>query len=314
MKKLNNKGFAISTILFSILILGTLVFGALYSTMIYNSTEKATENCPNDCPKCVCPTPPEEEVEDRCTDEFVIGTEHFCVLYKDSTNVVALAKYNLNLGCKAGDPGCDYPRFISDEPEGLQSKKANGVGKGTVAAINRLEVSSTQYGYYDMINIPSNVAEYNHTTLSNIDTLYNGIANPLRGYVNGYKTKLQNIITTNNLGITNLKVRLLNIDELNDDVNFSCVDVNNKKIIYYNDGQSHDNNRWDCIENSNNKWLFSTSYWTAVAHKGGQDPIYLLTIDGSSITKDATGTSDDTNGVRPVIEISRSDFNRMQKV
>lgn len=305
MKRLNNKGFAISTILFSILILGTLVFGTLYSTMISNSPEKATENCPSNCPKCVCPAPPEEESDDKCTDEFIIGTEHFCVLFKDNTNVVALAKYNLNIGS----------HFITDEQEGLQSKNANEIEKGTVKATTDVQSESTMYGYYKMLDIQSNVSKYNNVTkdLPNINLLISSSSVLLTGYVDEYDTKLRDIISTNNLGISNLKVRLLNIDDLNDSNNFSCSDVDNKTILYYNDNNSHDNNTWQCVETPNNKWLFSTSYWTAVAHKGGQNIIYILAINGTTIYKDDLGTSDDMYGVRPVIEISRSDFNRMRK-
>lgn len=303
MKRLNNKGFAISTILFSILLIFVSVLIVTYSVIATNPDKKAGAQCPNGCENtnCVCP----EKQEEKCANEFIVGTEHFCVLYQDSTNVVALAKYNLNLGRNK----------VENEPEGLQSKKTKEFGVGSVASLNLIEISSNQYGYYDMLNIQSNVAKYNQTRLKDINNLHNGMSKPLIDYVNGYKNKLLEIINTNHLGInsSNLKVRLLNIDDISDTNNFSCLDVHGKTILYYNDGVSHDNNTWKCTENYNNRWLFWTNYWTAVAHKGGQNLVYTLSIMGSEISKEASGTTDDSYGVRPVIEISKSEFDNLPK-
>lgn len=320
MKKLNNNGFAISTILFSVLIIFISVLAVSYATIVSNPDKKKNK-CPDGCnnDNCICPKEYEQKSEEKCSNEFIIGTEHFCVLSfeKNSSNkeyAVALAKYGLNLGCKSGDAECSHSRFISGEPEGLQSKKTfEERAKGTVAALNQLNVSSTEYGFYDMINVPSKVTRYNQTTLRNIDELVNGITTDLRKYVNNYKTKLSSINTANNLGITEINVRLLNLDDLNNTNNFSCKDPFNKKIIEYNNNYAYGDNTWNCVVSSDKEWLYWGTYYTGVANKGGQEPLYVITISGSSIAKDATGTSDDINVIRPVIEIPKSDFDKLPK-
>ena len=120
MKRLNNRGFAISTIFFSILILGTLVFATLYSTMI------TTKECKNDCCDPPCTFPEENTCpkfkDFSCPNEFTIGSEHFCVLKTyDSSNtsindkvVVAIAKYYINAN----------PDLNNISPYGLQYKYA----------------------------------------------------------------------------------------------------------------------------------------------------------------------------------------------
>lgn len=125
MKKLNNKGFAISTILFSILILGTLVFATLYATVPLAVPE----------PKIDDPIPTTDDclpfIDFTCPGEFAIGTEHFCPLktyngsdtitsnssdpnVRNQNVVVALAKYYVNAN----------PDLNNISPYGLQYKKA----------------------------------------------------------------------------------------------------------------------------------------------------------------------------------------------
>ena len=316
MIKLNNKGFAISTILFSILILGTLVFGTLYATTI------STKECKNGCCEPPCQIPKKEKVnEDPCNGEFLIGSEHFCVLKSTNTKVTALAKYNLNLGCKAGDTGCDYPRFITGEAEGLQTAKTKNLGSNaTVASLSEAEVNGgNKYGNYKIINSDT-------TALQHLDNLTGSGNNSrtvaINKYVNDYKAKLKSISDSNNLGIGNdIVVRLLNYDELIDTSIFNCKDVAGKTFSYYGNidnvnytnNNSYGNNRWDCVQNDSNKWLFWTNYWTGIVNYGGQIPLYSITINGNSINKDSSGDADDINGVRPVIEITKNAYDRMPK-
>ena len=93
---LNNKGFAISTILFSVLIVFLSVLAVSYATLASNP-DKKDEKCPEGCnnDKCICPKPPEESIgcdsfrDFSCPNEFSIGTEKFCLLY---TNLQAIYK------------------------------------------------------------------------------------------------------------------------------------------------------------------------------------------------------------------------------
>ena len=317
MFKLNNKGFAISTILFSILILGTLVFGTLYTTTI------STKDCKNNCCEPPCNIPKKEKVnEDPCTGEFMIGSEHFCVLKSTSSKVTALAKYNLNLGCKEGDEGCSYPRFIAGEAEGMQTPKTKNLdSNGTVAALSDSDITtgSNKYGYYKIINSDT-------TELQHLDNLTGSGNNSrtvkINKYVNDYKEKLKNISNTNNLGISNeIVVRLLNYEDLTDTNNFNCKDGYNKSFSYYSNidninysnNNSYGNNMWHCSTNNSNKWLFWTNYWTGVVNYSAQVPLYNITINGDYINKDSSGENDDINGVRPVIEITKNAYDRMPK-
>ncbi len=298
MKKLNNKGFAISTILFSVLVIFVSVLILSYSVLMANPDKKPSDECPNGCnnPNCICP----EKYEEKCSNEFIIGSEHFCTLYSDNTNVVALAKYNLNLGRNKS----------SDTEEGLQSEKTKNHIVGYVPVMNDAYVNNGNYGFYNLINKQSNISKYNSINLPNIDTIKSGTANQLRAYLDNYELKLKS------LGIASINVRLLNINDLSDENNFkNCVDVYGKKIVDYNSQiDDHDNNSFSCVTDSSTNWLFWTNYWSGIVNKSTSPILYAIKISKSgSFEKALGGTTDDVAGIRPVIEISKSDFDRLPK-
>lgn len=311
MKKLNNKGFAISTILFSVLMIFISVSIITISTIASNPDKNPGIKCPNGCnnDNCVCPPTPNKVLTERCPNEFKIGTEHFCPLYIGNDYIVALAKYNLNVGDNKD----------AETEEGLQSAKTTEGSYGTVSALTLNELS-TSYGNYDLnkIGVQSNVSKYKTTTLTNINTISANISKPLTDIIDNYSTKLNSINSTLTTKVSKIDVRLLNIDDLNDEDNFyNCIDGYNKKIIDYNNNQGYGVNSFNCkrqnAEGEDRSFLYWTQYWTGVTHKGGDNFLGTYIVSGDGFAKDFSGTSSDINGVRPVIEIPRSDFDKLPK-
>lgn len=302
MRKLNNKGFAISTILFSILIIFVSVLIVSYSTLASNPDRKPAEQCPNGCENtnCICP----DKYEEKCPNEFIIGTEHFCPLSIGSNYVVALAKYNLNLGDNIDD----------NTTVGLQTKKTKEFMVGYVPSITDTTVSGKNYGYYNLLTTTSKVSKYNATTLRNVDELGSNIASPIRGYVNDYKNKLISINSSYNLGITDINVRILNIDDISDESNFNnCKDPHGKRVIDYNNTGDHDQNGYTCSVSEDKKWIFWTESWLGIVDKSKAERLYTLYINGDGFSKSFGGHYTDIAGVRPVIEITRNDYNKLPK-
>lgn len=301
MKKLNNKGFAISTILFSVLVIFLVVLLTYYSTLLFNSAQNPSKKCPNNCnnPNCICPKGYEDK--DRCTGEFMIGEEHFCVLYEDADTVsngyvIALAKYNLS---KYGSNIAKQSNDASDQ----------------VSISTDSELTGNTYSFYDMINIPSKVSLFNTSNLTSVDTVYNNISKNIKDYISYYRIQLVNQKPTD---IGDITIRLLNIDDLMYEKNFDCVDKNGKKIQNYKSNNIKLDTIFQCTTTTNNEWLFSSNYWTGVSNVEIDDDnnkkIALFTIsNGKTIDKKTLNDSTRENGVRPVIEITKSDYKKLPK-
>lgn len=178
--------------------------------------------------------------------DIQIGDEHFYVISSNSSKVVALAKYNLDIN--------DYTGSVY-VGTGLQEEHLSGIyGNLKFADLNYWSSSCSSY--------PCAVYNSNSYLYSNIET---------------YKTYLKN------LGANISSVRLIEFDELE---SLGC-----------------SNGLLSCSNAPS--WVSSSSYWTGTA--GGSTLIYIVSADNSSFVM-ADYYTDVRYGVRPVIEIPRSEF------
>lgn len=343
MKRLNNRGFAISTILFSILILGTLVFGILYSTTI------TTKECKNGCCEPPCVLPEENTCSDfqdfSCPGEFTIGTEHFCVLktYENSDTsindkvVVALAKYYVNANESKND--------IS--PYGLQYKYAICEEMGT-RYIDTPTLNVTK-GYYHILNNnnkfktkinnpvtfearpiwsnipPGNYSTYNYDleSIGSKTTITNNSINDLTAL---YYSKLKSI----NSGLSNLSVRMINLRDLDDFTKFPCYSRRNgidAKVRDDIDGD-HGVTGFDCEGSDGYHWIYSPTayvgyygkYFTNIlqvdAYKNAKAYIVSSThyLDRVEYSHSSGDDFYNQHYFRPIIEISKTEYDSLPKV
>ena len=346
MKRLNNKGFAISTILFSVLVLGTLVFAILYSTILSNKV------CFKDCCEQPCKLPEKEEINTcstfkdfSCTNEFKIGTEHFCVIkiYDGSSTttgnkvVVALAKYFVNTDNTKTDIA----------PYGLQYKYAICEGMHTDSiTITQLSNSATM-GYYSLLNndakINTKIKQSNFTVhpinsdgttgsnksysfyLPKLSTITTVQYNPINTYIIDYYNKLKQI----NSSLSSLSVRLANIRDINNEDQFPCYSNRNgvnAKVKDDVDG-NHTETEFTCNINVNYKWLytptatnnFSGNYLIDIMHVDNLKYLKstFITVDNNkySINKGYYVSNDFYKNTyfRPVIELSEAEYKNLPK-
>lgn len=137
---LNNRGFAITSIIYSMLLLFIILMTLTILTLgrkkvLLDKTKNETlglfsqlDNYP-----CMVTEKNAKEINIGIGDVITCKTENFYVISNDGTNIEMLAKYNLNVG----------DNQISSETEGIQSAKAIGSIKSEKNAT--LAFSSTNY-------------------------------------------------------------------------------------------------------------------------------------------------------------------------
>ena len=313
MKRLNNKGFAISTILFSVLIVFLSVLAVSYATLASNP-DKKDEKCPEGCnnDKCICPKPPEESIgcdsfrDFSCPNEFSIGTEKFCLLYTENNTAVALAKYPVNTGPYKSDKGPDGLQFKYSECYGVY---VDSVGDGTPSDIS---ARSGKYGIYELINKKNSnnttntrvktrittpatftatkpngtgetsVIRYDSIkSLSDIGDNSSSCNNCASKFVEQYHTKLDSIINDSSKSIVVRMINLRDLDsEYNSTKNFNCStdpsDYSGSYAVHdfaYDTGGYGGGVYFDCNVSNDKKWIFSTSYAIDVVNINGAVPL-----------------------------------------
>ena len=115
------------------------------------------------------------------------------------------------------------------------------------------------------------------TAFSNTNSTYAGSI--VEGYVNNYKTILEK-----DYGVDVVEARLISYDELTDSETFACVEFGMCSSKY--------------------PWIYSTSYWSGSAYSTNR----VWRVSSGGFFGNFTYDSDDFNGVRPVIIISKSNF------
>lgn len=121
--KLNNRGFAITSIIYSMLLLFIVLMTLTILTLgrkkvLLDKTKNETLGFFSqlkDYP-CTVTTKSSAEIDIGIGDVITCKTESFFVVSNDGTNIEMLAKYNLNVG----------ENKIQDDTEGIQSAKAIG--------------------------------------------------------------------------------------------------------------------------------------------------------------------------------------------
>ena len=300
MKKLNNKGFAISTILFSVLMIFISVSIITISTIASNPDKNPGIKCPNGCnnDNCVCPPTPNEVLTERCPNEFKIGTEHFCPLYIGNDYIVALAKYNLNVGYDIIMVKGTYgiPTQTKTSIQNLDGVKQDSDFSGCESSDSSCKASLFSSDYYWMDNGPrklkdqySNNGAYSHSNENDMFFDSNGQVYPyvydsnseIYSYINGENGYLDYL---KSLGApSSITGRLMTIDEA---LISGCV----------------------LNESGNNPctgWITETQFYLGSAISGSAS----LEISNSAINRTYTvlGSSSNINaGVRPVIEVETS--------
>lgn len=194
---------------------------------------------------------------DAIGTEMQIGNEKFYVISSDSTKVVALAKYGLDI--VTADPDATY-KGTGRQDKNVLTYSEDGVLYGTLAFTDNFSTCSNYCTSY-----PCDV-------FNSCSATYTPVMN--------YKTYLES------LGAQISKARLITYDEL---INLGCTgDVDNSG-------------------NCSNApfWTHDISYWTGTA--GDSSTIWLVDKNVPYFVPfgSANGT---TYGVRPVIEIPRSEF------
>ena len=131
---------------------------------------------------------------------------------------------------------------------------------------------STMLGYVSGQSIRNGT-----TAFSNTNSTYAGSI--VEGYVNNYKTILEK-----DYGVDVVEARLISYDELTDSETFACVEFGMCSSKY--------------------PWIYSTSYWSGSAYSTNR----VWRVSSGGFFGNFTYDSDDFNGVRPVIIISKSNF------
>ena len=345
MKKLNNQGFAISTILFSILILGSLVFGVLYSTL------SSSKSCPNGCCEPPCVIPEKEEIsmcdsfkDFSCPGEFTIGTEKFCLLYIQNNTAVALAKYPVNIGPNKSDKGPDGLQFKYSECYGVYVDSVDGSNNGA---------RTGKYGMYELINKKKSDNSANNRVKTRISSPVSFVAKKPKGngetsviryddikslsdigdnssscnncaskYLEQYHTKLDNIINDSSKNIVVRMINLRDLDsEYNSTKNFDChtssENYGGEYVVHdfaFDTGGYGGGIDFDCNVSEDKKWIFSTNYLIDVANVNGAQPLSVFYVsDAYSIVKLGASLSDDRlYFLRPVIELDLNYYNQLK--
>ena len=139
---------------------------------------------------------------------------------------------------------------------------------------------STMLGYVSGLSIRNGTTAFSSSTQKG--TNYSDYSGSIvEGYVNNYKTILES-----DYGVDVVEARLITKDEL---VNtFGC---NESELT---------------CTGSTCPWIYSTSYWSGSAYNSND--VWLVNSDGSFVINDFY--RDRHNGVRPVIVISKSLFQR----
>lgn len=332
MKRLNNKGFAISTILFSILILGTLVFATLYSTAI------TSKSCPNGCCEPPCSFPEENTCSDfqdfSCPGEFAIGSEHFCPLktYNNSDTttsgkvVVALAKYYVNANSESSTYGLQYKYAICENMNAKYTDSTTlNVSHGYYQVLNNDSKFNTKINKpvtFDARPLwsdrpPGNYVTYNYDleSIGSKVTVPNESINSLASL---YYDKLKSI--NNNI----LAVRMLNLRDLDDFEKFPCYSDRqgiNAKVRDDIDGD-HGNGYFDCQISDSYHWVYSPTayngyvgyYYTNIMQVDALKNAEVFVVGSThGIHRDSHSGTDfyDKYYFRPVIEIPESLYNTL---
>ena len=187
--------------------------------------------------------------------DIQIGDEHFYVIYSDSSKVVALAKYNLDIN------------------NALHVYKGTGIQDEHVRGADS-DSTTTDYG-----TIAFSTTNYWTSTCSSYPCyVYNNNSN-LYTHVEAYKSYLKN------LGVSVTNARLIKAEEL---TALGCTITGG----YMN------------CQNSSYNWIYETAYWAGTAAES------TLLINSNRIGNSIVGSYTHTNylGVRPIIEIPRSEF------
>ena len=198
-------------------------------------------------------------------DEIAIDTEHFYVVSSDEDKTVLLAKYNLNVGA-----------YTVDGELGIQNEAAKGYITENEPRSSTIAFSNISYFSNEDGSLKNEYgSSYNH---NNVYDSEKGIATK---EVKKYRLYLEE------LGLRNLKERLITFDEL--------IDLGCQYTASTSTGT--------CNSVSQEKQFINTnSYWTATASNSEGVKI----VRNGSIYNNAI-VSNTYNGVRPVIEIS-TDF------
>ena len=238
-------------------------------------------------------------------DEYAIGDETFylirfkiveecpqgmdCGDYIETSKAIFLAKYNLDVGyeteCSEGNNAIRCTSLSAvptiDPKYGIQDANAKGMNNDSNPTIYKGLVPFSQTTYwlkdgnlhnYGQGGYPADVYD---EVRSNIPSQY------IREYVNYLK---------NLGGPSSMTGRLLNIEDL-DELGFDVVEEESSENIQ--------------------PWVYSTSYWTGVASES--EMIYAINAYYKQIMNRYSWqtpyyTTDDSYGIRPVIEIDLSEL------
>ena len=176
--KLNNKGFAITSIIYSMLLLFIILMTLTILTLgrkkvLLDKTKNETLGLFSqlDSYPCMVTEKNAKEIAIGVGDVITCKTENFYVIENDGTNIKMLAKYNLNVG----------DNKISSDTEGIQSVHTPGfVTGGTTPYPGTISFSSTNY-WSSTTTYPS--------------FMYNNNSN-LSQYVDEYAVYLRRILET----------------------------------------------------------------------------------------------------------------------
>ena len=200
-----------------------------------------------------------------------IGNEYFYTLGTEGENVKLLSMYNLYVGGEI-----EKVNYFENDGSWSSAHLGDWVSYGDETT-GMQDSSMLGCRYTETVDLCKGTTQFSDTRPSD----YSGSV--IEGYVNNYKNLLES-----NFGVEIVEARLIDYNEMIDPNLIACMEAG------------------DCLTKF--PWLFSTSFWTDIDRNG--DKSYRLTIKPSGLVYTAVYNSRFvfSEGIRPVIIISKSEF------